>query len=173
MLRSWSSPFDVSECLAVDLAGYPGFPAPRIGGRPDSHHLGEREAGREKRRLQMTDANALPIVEARRLQKVYDAGAVRVEALKGVDLASRPGEMVSIMGPSGCGKTTLLNCLSGLDSIDEGDVLIEGVSLAAMSDRAVGEPRNHLRSRLPGRSARHAGTGGARVKDLPGGGAPV
>lgn len=83
----------------------------------------------------MTDATALPIVEARRLQKVYDTGAVRVEALKGVDLAIRPGEMVSIMGPSGCGKTTLLNCLSGLDSIDEGDVLIEGVSLAAMSDR--------------------------------------
>jgi ABC-type lipoprotein export system ATPase subunit len=39
------------------------------------------------------------------------------------------------MGPSGCGKTTLLNCLSGLDWIDGGDVLIEGVSLAAMSDR--------------------------------------
>jgi putative ABC transport system ATP-binding protein len=39
------------------------------------------------------------------------------------------------MGPSGCGKTTLLNCLSGLDSISGGDVLIEGTSLAAMSDR--------------------------------------
>jgi putative ABC transport system ATP-binding protein len=83
----------------------------------------------------MTDATSLPIVEARRLQKVYDTGVVRVEALKGVDLAIRPGEMVSIMGPSGCGKTTLLNCLSGLDAIDDGDVLIEGVSLAAMSDR--------------------------------------
>jgi ABC-type lipoprotein export system ATPase subunit len=83
----------------------------------------------------MTDPSSLPIVEARRLQKVYDTGVVRVEALKGVDLAIHPGEMVSIMGPSGCGKTTLLNCLSGLDSIDEGDVLIEGVSLAAMSDR--------------------------------------
>ena len=47
----------------------------------------------------MTDATALPIVEARRLQKVYDTGAVRVEALKGVDLAIRPGEMVAIMGP--------------------------------------------------------------------------
>ena len=44
--------------------------------------------------------------------------------------------MVAIMGPSGCGKTTLLNCLSGLDRFDAGDVLIEGVSLAAMSDRA-------------------------------------
>jgi putative ABC transport system ATP-binding protein len=83
----------------------------------------------------MSDATALPIVEARGLQKVYETGAVRVDALKGVDLAIRPGEMVSIMGPSGCGKTTLLNCLSGLDWIDGGDVLIEGVSLAAMSDR--------------------------------------
>jgi putative ABC transport system ATP-binding protein len=44
--------------------------------------------------------------------------------------------MVAIMGPSGCGKTTLLNCLSGLDWFDSGEVLIEGVSLADMSDRA-------------------------------------
>ena len=76
-----------------------------------------------------------PIVEAKELEKIYDTGAVRVHALKGVDLAIHRGEMVSIMGPSGCGKTTLLNCLSGLDSIDGGDVLIEDVSLGAMSDR--------------------------------------
>jgi putative ABC transport system ATP-binding protein len=43
--------------------------------------------------------------------------------------------MVAIMGPSGSGKTTLLNCLSGLDAIDGGEVLIEGVSLGSMSDR--------------------------------------
>ena len=76
-----------------------------------------------------------PIVEARNLVKTYDTGAVKVNALKGVDLAVARGEMVAIMGPSGCGKTTLLNCLSGLDSIDGGDVVIEGVSLAEMSDR--------------------------------------
>jgi ABC-type lipoprotein export system ATPase subunit len=76
-----------------------------------------------------------PIVEAQKLVKTYDTGAVKVNALKGIDLAIHRGEMVSIMGPSGCGKTTLLNCLSGLDSIDGGDVRIEGVSLAAMSDR--------------------------------------
>jgi ABC-type lipoprotein export system ATPase subunit len=76
-----------------------------------------------------------PIVEAKTLEKVYETGAVRVHALKGVDLAIHRGDMVSIMGPSGCGKTTLLNCLSGLDGIDGGDVLIEGVSLASMSDR--------------------------------------
>jgi putative ABC transport system ATP-binding protein len=76
-----------------------------------------------------------PIVEAQKLVKTYDTGAVKVNALKGVDLAVARGEMVAIMGPSGCGKTTLLNCLSGLDSIDGGDVVIEGASLAEMSDR--------------------------------------
>jgi len=76
-----------------------------------------------------------PIVEARAARKTYDTGIVRVEALRGIDLSVGRGEMVAIMGPSGCGKTTLLNCLSGLDSVDDGDVLIEGTSLSHMSDR--------------------------------------
>jgi ABC-type lipoprotein export system ATPase subunit len=76
-----------------------------------------------------------PIVEARSIRKTYDTGKVKVNALNGVDLSLEPGEMVAIMGPSGCGKTTLLNCLSGLDAIDEGEVVIEGVPLSEMSDR--------------------------------------
>jgi putative ABC transport system ATP-binding protein len=81
-----------------------------------------------------TDISEL-LVEARDVHKVYDTGKVKVHALSGVDLAIGRGEMVAIMGPSGCGKTTLLNCLSGLDSIDDGDVLIEGTSLKSMSDK--------------------------------------
>jgi putative ABC transport system ATP-binding protein len=75
------------------------------------------------------------IVEACDVVKTFDTGRVLVQALRGVDLRIKRGEMLSIMGPSGCGKTTLLNCLSGLDKITSGDVLIEGVSLASMSDR--------------------------------------
>jgi putative ABC transport system ATP-binding protein len=81
------------------------------------------------------EATGKAIVEARAVSKAYDTGAVRVEALRAVDLAVAEGEMVAIMGPSGSGKTTLLNCLSGLDSIDEGEVLIEGTPLSGMSDR--------------------------------------
>jgi putative ABC transport system ATP-binding protein len=75
------------------------------------------------------------IVEARGVMKTYDTGTVRVHALRDVDLAVGRGEMVAIMGPSGCGKTTLLNCLSGLDGLDAGEVVIDGQPLSAMSDR--------------------------------------
>jgi ABC-type lipoprotein export system ATPase subunit len=76
-----------------------------------------------------------PIVEARGVVKTYDTGKVQVHALRGIELAIGRGEMVSVMGPSGCGKTTLLNCLSGLDAIDDGEVLIDGVALSSLSDR--------------------------------------
>src|SRR3989475_10172142 len=76
------------------------------------------------------------LVRAVKAHKVYNSGAVRVHALRGIDLEIRQGEMVAVMGPSGCGKTTLLNCLSGLDDLTEGEVFIEGVPLNKMSDRA-------------------------------------
>jgi putative ABC transport system ATP-binding protein len=74
------------------------------------------------------------IIHARNVKKIYRNGHLRVEALKGVDLSVAPGEIVAIMGQSGCGKTTLLNCLSGLDTIDEGDVFIRGDNLRDLSD---------------------------------------
>ena len=74
------------------------------------------------------------IIAATNVQKTYETGRVQVHALRGVDLLVPRGEMVAIMGPSGCGKTTLLNCLSGLDEIDSGQVLIEGTVLHGMPD---------------------------------------
>jgi putative ABC transport system ATP-binding protein len=77
--------------------------------------------------------DASVIVDALRVRKVY-RGGTEVEALKGVDLQVLRSEMVAVMGPSGCGKTTLLNCLSGLESIDEGEIRVGGVDLARLSD---------------------------------------
>jgi putative ABC transport system ATP-binding protein len=78
----------------------------------------------------MTDA----IIEVAGLVKTYDTGVVRVEALRGIDMAVERGEMVAIMGPSGCGKTTLLNCLSGIDEPTQGRVMIEGTDLSTLDD---------------------------------------
>jgi|SRR3989441_3340764 len=75
-----------------------------------------------------------PIIKAQQVWKIYRNGYIRVEALRGIDMAVAEGEMVAIMGPSGCGKTTLLNCLAGLDSVDEGDIFIQGDNLRDLSD---------------------------------------
>ncbi len=75
------------------------------------------------------------MIQATSVVKEYTTGHATIPALKGVDFAVERGEMVAVMGPSGCGKTTLLNCLSGLDDITSGQVLLEGVDLATQSDR--------------------------------------
>jgi putative ABC transport system ATP-binding protein len=74
------------------------------------------------------------IVEASDVWKVYQTGQLKVEALRGINLRIKKGEMLGVMGPSGCGKTTLLNCASGLDDISKGKIIIEGTELAKMSD---------------------------------------
>ncbi|PKB83290.1 MAG: macrolide ABC transporter ATP-binding protein [SAR202 cluster bacterium Io17-Chloro-G9] len=86
------------------------------------------------------------IIAAHSLHKTYDTGSVSVHALRGVDLEVARGEMVAIMGPSGCGKTTLLNCLSGLDEIDGGEVIIDGVVLHGLAD----DQRSDYRARRMG-----------------------
>jgi putative ABC transport system ATP-binding protein len=85
--------------------------------------------------------NSDSIIEAVDIVKTYDTGQLQVTALRGISLAVREGEMVAIMGPSGCGKTTLLNCLSGLDDIDSGRVVIAGTELKGLSDHAKTEYR--------------------------------
>ena len=68
------------------------------------------------------------------MTKIYRTGQQEVTALDRLDITVRRGEMLAVMGPSGSGKTTLLNCLSGLDDIDGGRVLVEGRDLFAMTD---------------------------------------
>ncbi|MGD9893223.1 MAG: ATP-binding cassette domain-containing protein, partial [Dehalococcoidia bacterium] len=82
------------------------------------------------------DATTEPIIAMRDVVKTYDTGDIKVQALRGVSLEVPRGEMVAIMGPSGCGKTTLLNCLSGLDTIDAGTILIDGTDINTLNDNA-------------------------------------
>jgi putative ABC transport system ATP-binding protein len=93
----------------------------------------------------MPDPEA-PAVEARGLWKRYRSGSVTVEALRGIDLRIARGELVAIAGPSGCGKTSLLNCLAGLETDYDGEVLLAGVPLRTLSDTR----RAALRARATG-----------------------
>ncbi|MCK5024453.1 MAG: ABC transporter ATP-binding protein [Thermoplasmata archaeon] len=87
----------------------------------------------------MSDNNIM--VEATDVYKTYKTGTVEVNALRGVNLTVRKGDMIAIMGPSGCGKTTLLNLLSGLDDVSSGTVKIEGTDLSQMTDNKKTEHR--------------------------------
>ena len=83
------------------------------------------------------------MLELKNIKKEYKTGAEVVHALKGVNLAFRENEFVSILGPSGCGKTTLLNIMGGLDQYTSGDLIINGVSTKEYKDANWDAYRNH------------------------------
>ena len=83
------------------------------------------------------------IIYAQNVRKTYRTSTIEVEALNGIALAVERGEMVAIMGPSGCGKTTMLNCLAGLDEIDGGHVVVDGLDIHGLPDRKRSAYRAH------------------------------
>jgi len=74
------------------------------------------------------------LLETVDLKKTYRTGKVDVEALRGVDIRVRAGELVAIMGPSGCGKSTLMHLLGAMARATSGQVLVDGQDIAGMND---------------------------------------
>lgn len=82
------------------------------------------------------------VIRCERLGKTYEEGDLRTPVFDDLDLAVRRGETVAIVGASGAGKSTLLHLLGGLDKATRGEVSVDGVSLASLSERARGDLRN-------------------------------
>jgi putative ABC transport system ATP-binding protein len=81
------------------------------------------------------------IVATAGLHRRYGEGAAAVDALAGVDVAIRRGELTAIMGASGSGKSTLMHCMAGLDTPTGGTVTLDGVRLDELDDRRLTELR--------------------------------
>jgi putative ABC transport system ATP-binding protein len=82
------------------------------------------------------------VIHTSGVKKVYVMGANKVYALRGVDLAVEPGEMIAVMGSSGSGKSTLMNILGCLDVPTEGSYVLDGVQVNGMSRNALADLRN-------------------------------
>jgi putative ABC transport system ATP-binding protein len=85
----------------------------------------------------------LNVIELENVKKDYPLGATTVHALRGVSLAIKEGDFISIVGPSGSGKTTLLNIIGCIDNATEGSVKIHGKEVTTHSDRRLTDLRLH------------------------------
>ena len=83
------------------------------------------------------------MLELKNITKDYISGDSTVQALKGISIAFRKSEFVSILGQSGCGKTTLLNIIGGLDRYTSGDLVINGKSTKKFKDKDWDAYRNY------------------------------
>lgn len=81
------------------------------------------------------------IVSGEQIAKTFQVGKEQHPVLLDVSVAIDQGEFISIMGPSGCGKSTLLYALSGMDSIDQGQVIFDGMDLTTLSDKELADLR--------------------------------
>ena len=76
-------------------------------------------------------------IEVNGAKKQYGAGEAAVFALDGVDLSLEKGKICVILGPSGSGKSTLLNMIGGLDSLDSGEIVIDGQNITKLNKKAL------------------------------------
>ncbi|MFA7252837.1 MAG: ABC transporter ATP-binding protein [Candidatus Paceibacterota bacterium] len=84
----------------------------------------------------------MPIIEVKKIGKVYDNEGVKTEALKGVSFSINKGEFVAIMGPSGSGKSTLLQMLGLLDDHTHGEYIFDGKNIENYKPEEIAKIRN-------------------------------
>ena len=82
------------------------------------------------------------MIEMKRVRKAYTTGKVEFEALKGIDLSIKRGEMVAVMGPSGSGKSTLMNIIGCLDVPTSGEYRLEEDPVSEMTSNQLADIRN-------------------------------
>ena len=76
-------------------------------------------------------------IEIKEAKKQYGTGEAAVFALDGVDFSLEKGKICVILGPSGSGKSTLLNMIGGLDSLDSGEITVDGQRITGLSKKAL------------------------------------
>jgi putative ABC transport system ATP-binding protein len=90
-------------------------------------------------------SDGVPLIQLRRVSKVYGMGQAAVHALRDVDLDIEAGDFVAIMGPSGSGKSTAMNMLGCLDTPSGGEYLFQGVPVHELTrDQRARLRRRHL-----------------------------
>lgn len=82
------------------------------------------------------------IIKLKNLVKVYDTGAVKLKALKEINLEIEKTEYVAIMGASGSGKSTLMNVLGCLDKLTDGEYYLDDVDISSLDDNSLADIRN-------------------------------
>nr|WP_279067726.1 ATP-binding cassette domain-containing protein [Catenibacterium mitsuokai] len=88
-------------------------------------------------------------MEIKGLKKSFGQGESHIDVLKGIDMTINKGEFCALLGPSGSGKSTLLNIIGGIDSLDEGELIINKHRLKTMKAKELSQDRrDHLGYKL-------------------------
>lgn len=84
----------------------------------------------------------MEMIELKEVSKIYTIGEEQVYALNHANMKIQEGEFVSIIGPSGSGKSTMMNIIGCLDVADEGEYILDGISIEQYSERELAKIRN-------------------------------